>query len=303
LILTNGLATSSVRVSIIDPDGTVVWLPPAGTPLSGTTARAHLSWDAKRLVAIDVNYPKDGFGVITSITMDGSDSKTLDGASAVHHDLTAIPGGVAALAWAPSTDTLPAGPSSLIEFLDSGETKTVVADLSTLYDSGGHANSVHYYDADHSYTIGDPLANAYVKITRDGELVWQFGGANPKDPTKFFAGVTPWEVNHGHHLSADGTFAFFNNAHSPDSSNVLVYQLDAGSMQATRSASFPVPPSAQFGDVQHLPNGNFLVTASNSGKIFEVTPAGSVVMTIDRGPSAGFGYTEFRKSLYGPPPY
>ena len=50
-------------------------------------------------------------------------------------------------------------------------------------------------------------------------------------------------------------------------------------------------------------NGNFLVTASNSAKILEVTPAGSVVMTIDGGPLAGFGYTEFRESLYGPPPY
>jgi hypothetical protein len=302
LLVTNGLGGQGDGAYIIDPDGTVVWIPPAGA-IGFTTARAHLSWDAARLIAMDVNFPKDNFGFIVSMAMDGSDVTSLSSVSAVHHDFVAIPGGIAALVWLmPSTGSVD-GPSSVVEFLDSGQSRTVVTDTTSVFDvAATHTNSIHYYDSDHSYTLGDPGANAYAKISHDGQLVWQFGGENPQDTSKFFAGVTPWRVNHGHHLTADGTFAFFNNTTST-SSNVFVYQLDTESMQATPTASFTLPKSAEFGDVQRLPKGNLLLTASNAGLIEEVTPGGDVVMTIQAPPSSTFGYTEFRKSLYGPPSY
>ena len=55
-----------------------------------------------------------------------------------------------------------------------------------------------------------------------------------------------------------------------------------------------------LGDVQHLPNGNYLITSSTSGQITEITSTGGVVMTIKMN---SLGYSEFRESLYGPPPY
>ena len=55
-----------------------------------------------------------------------------------------------------------------------------------------------------------------------------------------------------------------------------------------------------LGDVQRLPNGNNLVTFSTSGQIHEMTPSGTLVAKFT---STAFGYTEFRESLYGPPPY
>ena len=301
LVVSKGLSGPGASAFILDADGTVVWIPPDGA-IGFISGRAHLSWDATRLIVIDVNFPKDAVGFMSSIAMDGSDLRNLPGVSAVHHDFVAIPGGIATLAWLQPNEASAEGPSALIEFLDSGQTRTVVPDLSTIYEGRGHANSIHYYDSDRSYTVGDPTANAYVKVTGEGELVWQFGGENPKDPNKFFAGVIPWRVNHGHHLTADGTFAFFNNGSGTDSSNVLVYELETETLEASPKATFPVAKSAEFGDVQRLPNGNFLLTASNSGVITEVTPEGSAVMTIQ---TAGqyFGYTEFRKSLYGPPPY
>jgi len=303
LLVTSGLAGEGDGAYIIDPDGTVVWVPPDGA-ITFTTGRAHLSWNAARLTAMDVNYPKDNFGFIVSMAMDGTDVKSLSGVSAVHHDFVAIPGGIATLVWTTPNSGTSEGPSSVVEFLDSGESRTVVADTTTVLGAAAtHTNSIHYYDSDHSYTLGDPKANAYAKVDRDGQLVWRFGGESPQDTSKAFAGVTPWQVNHGHHLTADGTFAFFNNTTSTAASNVFVYQLDTQNMQATPTASFTLPQSPEFGDVQRLPNGNFLLTASNAGVIEEVTPAGAVVMTIDAPPSLAFGYTEFRESLYGPPPY
>jgi hypothetical protein len=48
-----------------------------------------------------------------------------------------------------------------------------------------------------------------------------------------------------------------------------------------------------------LPNGNTLVTFSQGGLIHEVDSTGKLVMSLK---TSGFGYTEFRESLYGAPP-
>ena len=55
-----------------------------------------------------------------------------------------------------------------------------------------------------------------------------------------------------------------------------------------------------LGDIQRLPNGNYLVTFSTSGQIHEISPTGTLVAKFT---STAFGYSEFRESLYGPPPY
>jgi hypothetical protein len=232
-----------------------------------------------------------------------------------HHDLTAIPGGFATPLWNMSgTDA----PCSLVEFDDDGMTKTVIADMASVYTSKTfHTNALHYYARDDSYTIGDRNPNLFVKVTRAGELVWQFGGADPVDPSKFFTGVSTWTVNHGHHLLADGTFFFYNNGGGGGpgggpggggggmtvASTAFLYKLDTTTMTATQLSKFTGLNSMVLGDAQILPNGNFLVTASTSGVIEELDAAGAVVMKISAPSGGGFGYSEFRESLYGPPPY
>ena len=58
-----------------------------------------------------------------------------------------------------------------------------------------------------------------------------------------------------------------------------------------------------LGDLQGLPNGNVLVTFSTSAQIHEVAPSGKLIMKVAAAPEASYGYSEFRESLYGPPPY
>jgi hypothetical protein len=55
-----------------------------------------------------------------------------------------------------------------------------------------------------------------------------------------------------------------------------------------------------LGDIQRLPNGNYLITFSTSGQIHEVTSTGTLVAKFT---ATSFGYSEFRESLYGNPPY
>ena len=57
--------------------------------------------------------------------------------------------------------------------------------------------------------------------------------------------------------------------------------------------------SMVLGDVQSLPNGNVLVTASTSGQLTEITTGSQVVATFKW---SALGYSEYRDSLYGPPP-
>ena len=115
--------------------------------------------------------------------MDGSGA-TIANLTTSHHDLTAIPGGFATLLWNSSGID---APCSLVERADSGTMTTIVANMNTVYNSTTfHTNSVHYYPSDNTYTLGDRNPNLYVKVSRTGQLIWQFGGTNPKDAAKSF---------------------------------------------------------------------------------------------------------------------
>jgi len=295
IVMSSGLAGTGAY--IIDADGTVVWVDPSGVP--SQPSRVHLSWDATKLYEMSLNVTNSGSGKIVLQPLDGSASTSLSGVAASHHDLTAIPGGLAVPMWNKSgTDP----PCSIVEITESGTMSTVVADSSTIYNSSTfHLNSIHYYARDDSYTAGDRNPNLYVKISRTGQLTWQFGGSNPKDQSKFFSGVTTWQVNHGHHLTADGTFVFFNN----NANEMWNYKLDESSMKATQVSHYTASGASSMvlGDAQVLPNGNILVTFSVGGQIHEITPTGTLVMKITAPSGQEFGYSEFRESLYGPPPY
>ena len=278
---------------IIDPDGTVVW---SATGPS-MPSRSHMSWDGTHMYMMALNVTNTNSGNIQSVAMDGTGNTALAGVTTSHHDLTAIPGGFATMLWNKSgTDA----PCSLVERADAtGTFTTVVADMSTVYTSTTfHSNAVHYYPSDNTYTVGDRNPSLYVKLSRTGSLIWQFGGSNPKDQSKFFTGVPTWSVNHGHQLLADGTFLFFNN--TPN--EAWVYKLNTTNMTASKTLTYTASgaTSMVLGDVQQLPNGNYLVTFSTSGQIHEISPTGALVAKFT---ASSFGYSEFRESLYGQPPY
>jgi arylsulfotransferase ASST len=288
---------------IIDSDGDVVWW--AASP--GAPSRAHMSWDGKDMYMLSANVGNaalDG-GNVARISMDGIDAQTdLSGLGAAHHDFTAIPGGIAALSWnATGVDAH----NAVVERSTDGTITVVVADLAALYNTPRdrfHPNSIHYAAWDDSYTLGDLNPYLYVKVTRRGALVWQLGGSDPKDPSKFFQGVPVWGVSHGHHLLADGTFLFFNNG-AATGSLARVFKLDTSNMTATDAFSYGAAGanSSILGDVQRLPNGNILVTYSSGGQIHEIDAAGRQVALFKANDRGQFGYAEFRASLYGPPPY
>jgi hypothetical protein len=294
-----GNATGLATIYIVDAaDGQPVW----GAMARGVPSRAHMSWDGRDMYTVALNASNaPGAGYSRRISMDGLDAENdLSGIVSAHHDFTVIPGGIAMLVWnaAGVTD------SSLVERARDGTLTTVVPDFGALYDTSGsanrfHPNSIHYHAWDDSYTISDTYPRLYVKISRKGDLLWQLGGSNPKDPGKHIP-VTWTGENHGHHMLADGTFLFFNNLWT-----TRVFKLDETTMTATPGLVYvpnPTIATGALGDVQRLPNGNILVTYSVVGIIHEIDPSGQLVATY-RVDGGQFGYTEFRETLYGPPPY
>ncbi len=202
-----------------------------------------MSWDGKEMYMLSLNV-QNGGGSVSKIGMDGSGAQNnLSGLSTSHHDFTAIPGGIATMLW---NKTGIDAPCSVVERAADGTMTTIVADVASLYTSsnGYHSNAIHYYPSDDTYTISDRNPNLFVKITRKGQLLWQFGGTSPKDPTKFFSGSASWQVNHGHQLLADGTFLFFNNG-AGGSSTMRVFKLDTTAMTAT--SSYMYTPASQHG--------------------------------------------------------
>jgi hypothetical protein len=277
---------------ILDADGDPVWWVPSGDPL-----RAHMSWDGNEMVILTGAGDQPGAGLLRAYAMDGTPlDGSLDDTMNVHHDFTAVPEGIAMLVGA-------ANGESLVERASDGTTN-VVAELASLYnaeDDNFHSNAVHYYPWDDSYTVSDRHGALFVKITRDGELVWQLGGLDPKDPAKHFSTDVTWTVNHGHHLLRDGTFVFFDNG-DPQAerkqSMLRALTLDPMSMTASSFVAHPVGFTGTFGDAQRTANGNYLVT--DWERISEITPSGDVVVTIE---GAGSTYSEYRPTLYGPPGY
>jgi hypothetical protein len=297
----SGASGSQPDAYIFDTDGDVVWWTSSALDRSRNgISRAHLSWDAKALWVMTSTNAK-----VLSISMDGL--TTTDYSNVIkdaHHDFTVLPdGGIATMVRPLNTSA----PDFIVEMKADGTITTVVPNLATLYRPGSppfYPNAIHYYAADDSYTLSDRAVGNYlfVKFKRNGALVWQLGGSNPLGKSFALVGLEQWQVNHGHHLTPDGRFLFFNNrvGASIDSARVLELLLDETNGTATKTWEYQLVGGAiALGDAERLPNGNALVTNSMAGVMQEVDRAGTIVQSFS---NTTFGYVDFRTSLYGPPP-
>ena len=108
------------------------------------------------------------------------------------------------------------------------------------------------------------------------------------------AAAPPGELKFSTHNSvynAEGSFG---------ESAVLEYEYDLAAGTGTKVLDYRSGNSSgAFGDAHRLPNGNTFITYSTAGVWHEIDAAGTLLreMTTD-----GLGYSQHRKTLYGPPP-
>ena len=304
-IITGGGVMGNTPVIIIDADGTVVW------SLAGpqTCSRARLDYAAGYMWMLNLNVGNMG-GEVRYVTLDGVTSMSVSQLSKAHHDFTILPDGtIATMVWSASgTDP----ESDLVERAPDGTVKTAFHLGPNVYAGGPsvvgggsssyHANSILYHAKDDSYTIGDRNPNLFVKVSRAGAVQWQFGG-NCTGAKASICMTANWTVNHGHHLLDDGTFLLFSNGEFQSSStpsNAYEFKLTTtgtpSAMQVKQYASSTKDHSDSLGDVQRLPNGNTLITFSNTGRIEEVDKSWNLVQTLK---AQSLGYAEWRPDLYG----
>jgi len=275
-----------------------------------------LSWDAKYMIGRDPGpFDLGTGGTFYRVKMDGSDFQEFDAPGGDHHDFAAIPEGIAYLAKTAEgecdrvyeasidiTDGTPRFDTWQIyqHFSDEGVTEgTEIC----------HANRIHYLAEGDRYTISDRNKDAIAIFGRNGEPIMSIG----KTPT---GGTTPhiqaegagpggaWHVQHGHHYYADDKLLVFSNESSGGAA-ALHYTL--GESGASLDWRYDGAGASMIqGDVQHLPNGNALVTANLSGTIIEFDPNAQLevrrlILDGPMGPLYGFTYSTHRRTLYGPP--
>ncbi len=296
---------------IFNERGELVWAYPMWNVFT-----VHMSWDGQYLIGRDPGpFDLGDTGIFYRVRMDGSDLAVLDAPGGDHHDFTAIPGGIAYLAKAREGECDRIYEASL-ELTDGAPLFDTWQIYQYFPDEGVvegtaicHANRLHYLREGDRYTVSDRNKDAIAIFARDGMPITSIGKAPTGDygPHVLAEGAGPggdWHVQHGHDLYADDKLVVFSNESSGGSA-VLHYTI-RGDSAALDWKYAGAGESLIQGDVERLPNGNFLVTANLSGIIVEVAPDGRTelrryVLGEPIGPLYGFGYSSHRPSLYGAP--
>ncbi len=290
---------------IMDHRGRLVWSYEISTEggsggFDGIT-RARLSYDGKSMFARDLNVSgSSDAGYLYKIALDGSSEQQIP-LSTSHHDFTVIPGGVAYIAKKGSES----GCDAIRTIDENGQNDTLLYDMWNVlepFENSGrelcHVNSIQYNSYDQSFTVSDRERDVIVKISAEGDLQWALGGS----ASDFRGDDWKWEIQHGHHLYDPNHLVLFNNGPlgSDTNSSAIQLRIDTTNMTVAKEWSYSgAGRSGTLGDAQHLPNGNTLVTSSNTGALHEVDPSGTLVRAFEL-PSCG--YANHRTTLYGPPP-
>jgi hypothetical protein len=271
---------------IVDQDGDYVfWYG------SGQIGRAALGHDGKSLYYSGINVA-GGDASMRRVSLDGLVDEDLSAEFGdIHHDFTVLPDGtIGFIQREQSRDRL-------VERAPDGSTRVVV-DIADAHGgtTNNHANSIHYWPSEDAYTVSDLAQDAFVKVARDGTVLWVLGG----ETSDFGGEGAVWDRQHGHQLLGPEGLLFFNNGpFDGDSSSAVELSLDLSTMTAERVWEYaPGDSSVIFGDVQRLENGNTLVVFSGSGLIHEVDPEKRLVREWLWDLGGAVGYTTSVPSLY-----
>jgi hypothetical protein len=273
---------------ILDADGDVVWwfTDPAANSSNGL-GRARLSADSQDVWLVT----GQGGGKVRRVSIDTLDYQAYEGTSA-SHDIAAVSGDTMAY-----IDELETDCNSIFEINKAGETKEVFEStglLGTDSDEACHGNAIRYSKKKDLYAFGDRGRDVAI-VSRAGSLQWKLS-------EKVSGGHAAWgKVQHGVQL-LDASILIFANEAGGDTmhSNAIEYGLDGSLVKKFTGRG----GCDWFGDVQRLPGGNTLINYSCSGIIQQVDASDSVVLEIKVAADGSlnyFGYSEFRRSLYGLP--
>lgn len=281
---------------IIDGDGDFVWWYVVKGFID--LSRARQSYDGKYMWIATVNVMSNTQKMMR-VKMDGSDAQDLTKEFGnTNHDFAVRSDETVAFIAYGSNNC-----DDIKERAPDGTVTTIINSGTAVGASACHCNAVQYDRNDDTIVFSELDTSSIVKVTRDTKkVVWLMSSQNSAKAT--ITGMT-WKNQHGMHIFDKTHLLFFNNNTGPNSAALEAELSISGSKgTAKQSWSYPSTITVQYmGDVQRLANGNTLVTYSTGGEVREISASGSVLQTIKVSGSGNLiGFSEKRKSLYGPPP-
>ncbi len=158
-------------------------------------------------------------------------------------------------------------------------------------------NLDEFYVIDHSTTTQEAASHNGGRYGKGGDILYRWGC-----PSNYrAAGTQVFNVVHNSNwipegYPGSGNILSFNNREGTNASMIVEIKPprnDDGSYNYSSGAFLPTSPewtysasgfySNHLGGCQRLPNGNTLIVQSTIGKMFEVTPAGTVVWSYTKG--------------------
>jgi hypothetical protein len=294
---------------IINQQGEVVWAHKFPVSLS----RTLMSFDGNYMYGREVGpFNAATGGAIYRVAMDGSGELKLPVTGGTHHDLTVTPTGIAYPA-----KVAAGGCDSIFVAAADGSNSHPLVDLDVVFSKFApgpgaqaqekcHVNAIRYYKDTDTFSVSDREKDAIAFVSSSGQILGSIGatptGTTPNHAKAEGADSTTasvWRVQHGHDQYApDKIVVWSNGVFNGGTSHVLHYTITGATAkldwQYTGTGTSPT-----LSDVQHLANGNFLTTCSQSGAVHEIDPSQKLVQSWS---NLSRGYTLHRTTLYGPPP-
>lgn len=284
---------------IWDRDGDVVWAHTLADAGLDACTRARLSYDGRELWVGDLNLGGGG-GALARLDVTGEREVVTLSLPGRHHDFAILPNGKILYFKEEKSDTAqPGSERDVIYELDpaSGESTKLYDELddfgAVIGETPAHTNYIAFVPHLNAISFSMLTANTIGLVSYpEGKLLATFGGAASDFDMM-------WRKQHGHQVLED-EFLVFSNQGAGLTSMVFAYRLDLEASTSEPRAQYESDDSTPtFGDVQRLPNGNYLITYSNAGAIHELANDWKLLRRTE---TVGIGYVEHRRSLYGPPP-
>ena len=303
------IAENGNNAYIINNQGEVVWSHRFPVSLS----RALMSFDGNYMYAREVGpFNAATGGAIYRVGMDGSGEMKLNVSGGTHHDLTVTPTGIAY----PAKQAAGACDCIFVAGPDGSGSKCLV-DLDVVFSKFAigagaqatekcHVNAIRYYKDTDSFSVSDREKDAIAFISSTGQVLGSIGatptGTTPNHAKAEGADSTTtsvWRVQHGHDQYAPNKLVLWSNGNfSGGTSKILHYTIN-GTTAKLDWQYMGTGNSPTLSDAQHLPNGNFLATASSTGNVHEIDPSQKLIQSFS---NLSKGYSLHRPTLYGPPP-
>lgn len=290
-------------VWVLNKQGQVVW---AYRFKSGCT-RGQISWDGKYMYNRDLGpFDAASGGAINRVGMDGEGEVSVQVSGGNHHDFTVTPTGIAYISKqaAGQCDRIyTAGPD--------GSGATSIVDLDTVFgkfsQGGGsgekcHVNAIHYYANRKAFSVSDREKDVIAIFSETGDFIGSVGKMPQQaipEHANAEGGGTTWRVQHGHDWYEENKIVLWSNgSFGSGASKILHYTINGANASLDWEYSM-AGTSPTLGDAQRLKNGNFLMTNSQTGVVYEIDSNQTLIQSM----TGSKAYTTHRTTLYGPPDF